>query len=692
MARDFRGLAGLASAAATVFGAMAVAAKPNVPRPIAQWAEEERYVAAESGSARPGKWFNSTSPLAVEVMACLDAEHPSKRVVLAIAAQLFKSEVGLNWIGQTISDDPASMMLVVPSLDEQRIWNNTKWQPTLDASAAAGAPWKVFDVVERGRTGSTTSFKRFRGGYLVTTTANSSKGLQGRSIKRLICDEVSEFPTEVGGRGDPIRQAETRGDGHDDFKALHSSTRKELPGCRISAMYEAGDMRTPFVCCPHCSAMQTLEFEQMLPPDKGGSRVAFACAANGCIIDEVAKPAMLDAAVWLKTYPSADAANPSPPPHFPSSDLPGWRARRGHMASAEGREPSFSAWQAYSKLKSWTRLYAEYEEALADVQSGRDPDGLKVFWQQKLNRAWDAASDAPDHEKLYAARGRWVKARGIVPAWACELIMVADVQGDRIEWAAYAFGPDHSAARFDWGVIDIDPLEPEAWAELALIVARRYEGEATMPLGFDAVGIDLGGKKGVTERVYRFVRGRHNVYAVKGSSDPDAVPLVVGKRRTLRLKDGTSITVQPHLIGGHGLKSVVYGALATSLEAEQARLPGGIYNPKDATHEDFKQLVSEVYRQPKTKRASARGYWERISGQANEQLDLAVYARGLAWWRGTFTRTEAEWQALFQARAKSPDQPLPLFAAVTPAPVPKAETAPNPGGERTSLFGGRKSL
>lgn len=692
MAHDFRVLAGLASGATTVFGAFAAAAQPNVPRPVAVWAEEDRYVAAESGSARPGKWLNSTSPLAVEPMACLDADYPCRRVVLAIAAQLFKSEVGLNWIGQTICDDPASMMLVVPSIDEQRNWNNTKWQPTLDAQAASGRPWPVFDVVERGRTGSTTAFKRFRGGYLVITTAASSKGLQGRSIKRLLCDEVSEFPTEVGGRGDPIRQAETRGDGHEDFKALHTSTRKELPGCRITAMYEAGDRRQPYVACPDCGHYQFLEFERMQPPDAKG-RVTFACAAHGCVIDEVSKPAMLDGAVWLKTYPSESPDNPAPPEHFPTSDLAGWVQRRGHFAPAEGREPSFDAWQAYSKLKSWARLWGEYQEALEDVRSGKDPDALKVFWQQKLNRAWESASDAPDHQKLFNVRGRFVKRRGVVPSWACEIIGVADVQGDRIEWAAYAYGPDLASARFDWGVIDIDPLEPEAWAELALVVGRRFEGEATIPLGFDAFGVDLGGKKGVTERVYRFVRGRHNVYAVKGSSDLDGAPLVVGKRRTLRLKDGTAITVQPHLIGSHGLKSVIYGALAVTLEADQARLPGGLYNPADATHEDFKQLVSETYQQPKTARASARGWWARIAGQANEQLDLAVYARGLAWWRGAFTRTLAEWQALFEARAKTPDQPLPLFAAVDAiAAVPQAETAPNPGGERPTLFGSRKKL
>lgn len=690
VAPDFRAIAGLASAAAIVFGGLAAAAEPSPTRTVAEWAEQDRWVAAESGSSRPGKWMNATSPLAVEIMDCLDATDPARRVAVCAAAQMFKSELGLNWIGQSVCDDPASMMLVLPSLDELRNWNATKWQPTVDATPALKR--RVSEVVERARTGSTTSFKRFRGGYLVVTTANSSKGLQARSIKRLICDEVSEFPADAGGRGDPVKQAEARGDAHDDFKALFTSTPKDLGTCRITALVAAGDRRIPYAPCPHCGAYQALEFERMSAPSTlsaglGGGAVTFTCVANGCVIEETHKPAMIDAARWIKTYPSTNPANPAPPPQFEPDQLARWGAR-----PSEDRYPSFSAWQAVSKLKSWSKLWAEYREAVDEAATGRNPEALKVFWQQKLGRAWDAASDAPDHLKLYEARGRFVR-RGVVPGWACELIGVADVQGDRIEWDAYAIGPDLSMARFDWGVIDIDPLEPEAWAELGLIVGRRYDGEATMPLGFDSFGVDLGGKKGVTERVYRFVRGRHNVYAVKGSSDPDAVPLVVGKRRTLRLKDGGALTIQPHLIGGHGLKSVIYGALAVSLEADMTRLPGGLYNPADATHEDFKSYASEVYRQPKSARAGARGWWERIAGQANERLDLAVYARGLAWWRGAFTRTPAEWQAMFAARAKMPDQPLPLFAEIAaPVAVPEAATAPNPGGERRSLFAKRTKL
>lgn len=677
-------ITGLACAATVIYGGFAAAAQPQISRNVPDWTAQERMVAPESGSSRAGKWDHDNSPLAIEPMACLSSDYPCSEVVISASAQLFKTEVGTNWIGQTICDEPCSFMALFPSLDELGKFNNTKLQPTIDATPSLRH--KVSEIIDRTRKGSTAKFKRFKGGYLLLTTASSSKGLQGSSIKRLWGDEVSEYPLDAGGRGDPVKQALARGDAHDDFKALWTSTPKELPNCRITDMYEAGDRRKYYAVCPHCDYAQVLLFENMQKPKRKGGRAYFHCAANGCEIDEIHKAQMLGAGhYWIKTYPSEDTANPAPPDYFHISEMDKWRAR-----SSEGRNPSFWAWQAYSKLKGWTKIWSEYEKAMRDVQTGKDPDAFKVFTQQKLGLAYDATNEAPDYQKLFEARGRHVK-RGIIPAWACETILTADIQGDRIEWDAFAIGPCLSLGRFDWGVIEIDPLEDEAWIQLAEIIGRRWPGEATIDLGFDIVGIDSGGKKGVTERVYRFCRNRHNVLALKGSGDPDGIPLNKGKRQKLRTASGI-VSCDLWLVGGWGLKSTIYTMLENSLLSQTERIGNGLYNPADATLEDFKQYVSEVFRKPKSLRSGAKGWWERLAGQANERLDLAVYARALAWYLGCDRRTPAEWQDLFQKRLKRPEDQLPLFALNELPPPPEVKTAENPGGERKSLLSGRTKL
>ncbi|MCR6657993.1 MAG: phage terminase large subunit family protein [Asticcacaulis sp.] len=197
--------------------------------------------------------------------------------------------------------------------------------------------------------------------------------------------------------------------------------------------------------------------------------------------------------------------------------------------------------------------------------------------------------------------------------------------------------------------------------------------------------MDSGGKAGVTPMVYRFVNRRQNVIALKGAKDPDAVPLTKGKRHIHRPKDGSKpVSAEPWLVGGAAIKSIIYGMLDISREAEGDRLPAGLYNPPDATLEDFKQYVGEIYQQPKSARAGAKGWWDRIPGQANERLDCAVYAYALAWSYGVFSRTPAEWQARFAARLKTPEPDLPLFAA---AEMPVAPALPeNPGNARKSFF------
>ncbi|MCR6657994.1 MAG: phage terminase large subunit family protein [Asticcacaulis sp.] len=283
----------------------------------------------------------------------------------------------------------------------------------------------------------------------------------------------------------PSSRPGARGDGHDDFKCLWTSTPKELPNCRISALYDEGDQRKYYAQCPHCREFQVLLFENILPPDRKGGRVSFACiSGNGCVIDEIHKPFMLgQGRYWIRCYPSDDPENPAPPDHFPEEDLAKWRAR-----PSEGRNPSFWAWQAYSKLKSWTKIFAEYLSAKKDVETGIDPKAMKVFYQQKLGLAWKPVRTRRIHRSSSRRAAGSSRKRGIIPAWACDVFLACDCQGDRIEWDAYAVGPDLAFARFDWGVIGIDPLENEAWAELAAVIARtgRVKRRLTSALTWSA--------------------------------------------------------------------------------------------------------------------------------------------------------------------------------------------------------------
>lgn len=633
---------------------LAAAAQPEAVLTVAQWADARRHISAESGSPFPGPWRNSRVPFAIEIMNCLDADYPCRTVTAKIASQMFKSELALNWIGHTIDIDPAPMGLALPSQNEVATWNQTKWEPMLDATAALKG--KVFDIIDRSSKGSTNKFKRFRGGFLSCISASSSKELQGKSVKRGIADEVSEWLAEVGQRGDPLKQYITRSDAHADAKYLLLSTPGELPHCRITKYYDEGDRREGYVQCPECGECQIIAIERLhlLGPGQG----AFACFGCGVLIPDEQKGVLIDSlgGLWLKRYESTDENNPAPPDHFPAADLPGWIKRRGHDAPAEGRQPSFWMHQGYSKFKSWAALIAENDAA----ERGTNED-KRVHQQQKLALAWDPSIDAPDHAKLYAVRGEHVQ-RGVIPEWACMLIGAADVQGNRIEWAAHAFGPDCSQALVDWGVCEGDPLTDEPWIKLAEVIGRRYPGELTEDLAFDRFGIDARGAKGVTAKVYQFVGRSPGVFALMGAKDPFAMPFAAGEIKKKPLSAGRFVKARINWIGGQGIKKTIMGMLERSIASheEGVRLERGFYAPVEATEEIFKQLTAEVFKQPKTKRAGAVGFWEKLAGRSNEQLDLAVYAYGMAYDAGLERMSPAEWARLMAARRRVHSD-LPLF-------------------------------
>lgn len=671
---SFREIAGLAPGV-IVTRALARAATPEPMYSTAEWAEARRYVAEESGSSAPGKWSNAKTPFAVEMMDCLDPEHPARTVTLKIASQICKSEVALNWIGKTIDVDPAPMMLLLPSLDEIGKWGATKWEPTLAATPALRG--KVFDVVERGK-GSTTSFKKFRGGFLTITTASSSKGLQARSIKRGIADEISEFPEDAGGRGDPIDQMMTRADGHPDAKFLFCSTPSEAGSCRITQRYEASDARELYCPCPHCGDWQTLDYDRMQADDAAPFGAVLPCAGCGARLTELDKPELLARGVWIKRH-GDEAAGAVPPPHFVDEDMPLCRAR-----GSAGRDPGFWLTQMYSPFKPWGALLREGVEAEA-----KGPLAKKVFRQQKLALAWDPSTDAPDHVKLYEARGGHVT-RGVVPAWACLVTGACDVQNDRLEWAAYAWGPDKSGARIDWGVIEGDTLTDAPWAALAQVVSRRFPGEATIPLGFDAFGIDSGGGTGRTAKVYQFVKRSPGLKALKGASNPRTLPLVEGGETWAKNAQGKKVTARVWLVGGHEIKKTIYDMLHRGLDAATTdeRAPWGLYFTADSSEDNFKQLTAEVFKEPRSRRPGALGWWERLAGRPNEQLDLVVYAYALAWSKGLERFGPSEWSQLMAARA-APVGDAPLLDLVARDLDPRAASAAPAGPSSQPLPGAR---
>ena len=665
-------IAGIALGSAVLLSSLATAITPVVTRTVSQWAEQDRVVAAES-SRFPGPWRNERAPYLVGIMDACGPQDPSQRVTIMGSAQWGKSETALNVVFSCISDWPRPILFYAPTKDKWIMFNKKKIQPTIDASPKLAL--KIFGTSSRSK--ATQGFKRFKGGSLSLLSASTSNDLQSVEGGLIICEELTEWELETGrgsndddlSRGDPFTQAETRGTTWDDeLKVVIPSTPGNKGTCKVTELFMEGTQNYWFWKCPECGDHFSLRFDFMAFEDE---QVIVNTPCCGTTITHNQKRELNKAGQWVAMFDTPD--NPAPLGPLDAKGRPRkWVISAEDFPAAlsrplDGRDKSFHIWQGISNFSSWPVVWKKFQEAKTSTTK------LKAFSQQTLGEAFEAAIDKPDFEKIHEGRGLSPKSdspviRGRVPSWACILTTAFDVQGHRLEWATYAYGPFGWSARIDSDVIPFGPYDQRAWFEAARVINYKYDSDHLIPLSADRVGIDTGGSN--TQDVYRFVSGHAKVTALKGKpNDPYAPPLTLGSDVKIYAPGGKKKLIGRlplWLVGTHELKKSHFYGLKQGLESIEAgeRLPGATFTHDKTTLDECKQMVAEhLDYNPLRPRPEK---WIPSPGP-NEQLDLAVYCDAMAINYGISRLDWSQWQELFKARAIDPTlaslTPLELIAA-----------------------------
>lgn len=667
---------GIFDGRAAFLSAFAEAIRPPKRITVAEWAEQYRYLAPESGSPFPGKWSNAVAPYLVEPMEVLSLQDPARDVVVKKSAQTGFTETAVNLVGYSIDQVPAPILYVLPSLDEAAKFNKIKLQPTFDATPALRR--KVADTKRADEDSSTGSFKRFRGGFMVLTGANSSKGLQMISARIKIDDEVSEFPSDAGGRGDPVEQGDTRTLAYDEigYKRYRLSTPGIKGACRISAYYEASDQRHYYVPCPHCGAYQVLVWKHMKWRQKTEPFGAwYECQSCGQPIEAHHKRAIVAAGTWLKCYPGDDA----PPALVLAAEIEELRHR-----PSRGRQPGFHIWQAYSPFVSWDSTVAKF------IDADGNPTKLKAFVQQSLGEEWEERGEAPEWQRLLLRREDY--AEGTIPVGGLVLTGAADVQKDGIYYEIVAWG----AAMTTWTVEarflpgETADENGSAWTALRAVFEAQYRDAFGNRRVLDLAAVDAGYN---TNQVYTFVRRHLTWYAIKGQpgwyhppiGTPSKQDVTFGGRK---IKAG----VQLWPIGTWGLKGALYANLR-----KDGRTAGAEADPAGYCHfgtfldeRYFQQLTAE-YLADREQRGRVVKEW--VAGGPNHFHDCRIYNMALAEHLRLSQMRPEDWAALAAQRNVPADSQADLLdlmrppvvaapsRAVLPAPAP-VPPAPEPAKVR----------
>ena len=560
--------------------AIADGIKPPPRLSVTEWADAHRRLPTK-GAGEPGPWRTSRVPYSAEIMDCLSADHPAKRVVFMKSVQSAGTEMGNNWVGWFIDTQKAPMMIVQPTLDMAERWSKQRLASMIDDCPSLRskiAPSRARD------SGNTTLLKEWAGGVMVISGANSGASLRSMPARYVFLDEVDAYPQELEGEGDPIKLAEARTTTFPRRKVFLVSTPTIESLSRINKEWLASDMRRYHVPCPHCGHEQALAWDNLRWPKGQPEQAVYHCADCGAGIEEHHKTKMLAAGRWVASYPERPVA--------------GFHINGLYTPTGLGL--------------TWAELAEEW------IEASKDPARQKTFINLRLGEVVADPNEKLDADDL-ASRAATYESRTI-PKGCLILTCGVDVQKDRFAILILGHGRAGQQWVIDYHEMPADPTTEESWEKLDDYLSQPIINSRGLPMKLNMTAIDSGY---LTDRVLAFTRLRRGrCIAVKGASSPGK-PIINRPSKLDVTVRGKTIKhgAEGWLVGGDTAKHTLYAVLAAdgkrALDHERM-----IHFPALLDASFYSQLTAEVW-------DPAKRRWIKIRPR-NEALDTWCYALAAA--------------------------------------------------------------
>lgn len=615
--------------------------EPDSNLPVDVWADEHMIVPKETGASEPGKYKTSRTPHARMVMQALSADHPAKRIVVMGASQMLKTQVALNFLGETVHQRPKNFLWVVPTGKLHK-----RAAARIDKVVAAVKVLRERFARPASRASTNNNdIKAYPGGALYIATAGAAANLSELSVTYVVYDEVDRSKENVGGEGSPDELVETRQTSHQRDKKTYYPSSPTIEGeSPIQALHDRGTQRTALAECIHCGEAQSLEFfddngDPRLIRSDDGKEAFYPCSACGGLHGEGDKTRMFARGLW-------------------SEGVPG-----------DGETESFNIsgmFLPYGWLP-WIALLKQYDKAKAALEEGNDGPMI-VFYNTRLAKCWARSKESTRYEGLMARAEPYRLAT--VPMSGLILTAAIDTQAYRLEFQVQAWGEGMEGWVVDYQVIHGSPAETETWAKADELLKGRYRHASGCMMNISAAFIDSGG--GNTQDVYNFTQNkrRRNIYAIKGDANKKNRPIIGNKPTNVDVNWRGKVErkgAQLWIIGTDTAKDYLQSRWS------KAQGFGALHFSQDLPESWFKGLTSE-YRTSGYKRGRKLSWWEQKKGEPNEPLDLAVYNLAAAFHLGLHKKSEHGWQLLRDRLVPANGD---LFAQPEPAPTETAvEGAP----------------
>ena len=572
------------------FTALNKTLKPRPRLTGSEWSDQYRFVAPGT-SPEPGKWRTSRVPYMKEPLD-MATSHSVEKVVIMAASQVAKSELLMNVMGYYMDQEPSSIMMIQPTVENAEAFSKERIDPTIQASPVLKEKMSVTVSDEKGRSrksSSTIRMKHFTGGYLAMVGSNSPSGLASRPIRVLLCDEIDRYGATQ--EGDPLKLAVQRTQNFTNRKIVFVSTpttEQREGGPTIYEEFMKSDQRGFFVTCPHCGKQFEMVWGNVhWSNDEQGyldeNSIRMECPHCNQKVRGNGKPDpyLLESGVWIPKNPEA-------------------RTIGYHLTSL---------------CSPWVELRDLVEEWV-DANHKKDKKGLQEFINLKLGEPWhEDEADLNLWEKL-SERREFYPVSGL-PKEILMFTCGVDVQHDRLEASIFGWAKDYESYGIKHVIIQGDPKLSEVWSTLDVALMEKLQLEDGRELTISCTFIDSGDGT-LTDKVYQYnkQRERSRVFSIKGSS-------TVGKPIVDRPTNNNRYRAHLFVLGVDAGKRLIMQRLSNQdIGPSFVHFPRGRDN--GFTEEYFKQLTAEVFVR-KYERGKVYEGWKKIR-ERNEALDCYVYA------------------------------------------------------------------
>lgn len=656
------------SAFALIGGILAVAFEPPAPITPSAWAAANMTL---PDGPYAGDNFNpAITPYLVEPLDFFADACPDNKAVFRKSKQIGATTLAIAACGYTIDIEPCDVFLIEPTDSNLSDFNGEKLQRVIDGSPAIKR--KVFSQVSRSGKGSTTYSKRYRGGSILMAIATSTADLRGKTRKKVIRDEASEYLHDLDGQGSPhemISGAYESFLASGEWKDLWISTPTIKGACHIDAEFDAGDQRYWHIVCPGCgekfyfdsAPLSKGDFRYFKFNDTYPHKAYYVAPCCGRPIEGHEKNALVQNA---------------------ERDGGGWIA----TAPGPGKHRSYHFDALSSPFVPWDVIAARI------VAARNDPAKRKTLDNLTFGRAHEVRVDAPDHEVLMARRVE--QKLGHIPPGALLLTVFADVQMRGIYVEVLAWAPDQQSWPIYVDYLDgsTTHVDQGAFAALTELYRREWPDAYGNRWRADEFGVDSGYRTSV---VYEWTRRHPGTKATKGLDGWGRVPLGVATDQ--------DINYQGKLIRGGAkvrgigtwplkLKFYTYAGLGPIAQGAATIYPPGYCHFGHFLEESYFKMLTSEYLEDVVTRGRPSKLWKQRPSRENHWLDCRV---------GNLALTDAYFASFtsddWAARAKERGIPADLrqpdlfavreFAAPTALkPVEGATLAPAPTPSQDRYF------